>query len=81
VSPAGWPAPPPPAEGEEPPPGPVLLDAGAYDGAAFLSSGIMFGDPSPEGTVQFKITFTQAGTYTYKCLIHDKMEGTIKVGS
>ena len=29
----------------------------------------------------FKLTFAKAGTYTYKCLIHDGMEGTVKVGS
>ena len=33
------------------------------------------------GDEVFKLTFSKAGTYTYKCLIHDGMEGTVKVGS
>lgn len=85
VTPAGGPGQPPPPEGAEegPPPDPnappVVIDAGSYDGSSFLSSGLILSFPG-EGVFAYKVTFTTAGTYTYKCLIHDKMEGTVKVG-
>ena len=28
----------------------------------------------------YKLTFTQAGTYPFRCVIHPDMEGTVKVG-
>ena len=34
----------------------------------------------PPALSGYKLTFTKAGTYTYRCLIHDNMEGTVKVG-
>jgi plastocyanin len=60
------------------PPQPVVIDAGQWDGQEFLSSGLVFSFP-PE-LVQYKLTFTEAGTYNYLCLIHDGMEGTVNVG-
>ena len=66
---------PPPPE-EEPPPDapPAVIDGGTWNGEGFLSTGGI-------GDGLFKLTFAQAGTYAYKCLIHDGMEGTIKVGT
>jgi plastocyanin len=60
-----------------PPPPPRIVDGGTWDGAGFRSSGLFASfPPAFDG---YKITFSKPGTYTYKCLIHDKMEGTIKV--
>lgn len=75
LAPAQVPEPPPDEGGEAPPLGegepPPLLDAGAWNGEGFLSTGFADG--------VFKLTFSVAGTYEYKCLIHPGMEGTIKV--
>lgn len=70
-------APPPPPDA--PPPPPLHVDGGRWDGKGFKSSGLLFSfDPRAE--VTYKLTFTQPGTYTYKCLVHIDMEGTVKVG-
>jgi plastocyanin len=66
---------PPEGEGDEPPPEegpPPVLDAGSWNGDGFLSTGFA------EGI--FKLTFSTAGTYEYKCLVHPGMEGTVIVG-
>lgn len=67
---------PPNTGGGGPPPDapPTVFDGGTWNGDGFLSTG-GFGD------AVFKLTFSKAGTYQYKCLIHDGMEGTVKVGS
>ena len=67
------------APGSGPPPPPFSADAGAWDGKGFRSAGIIF-QFDPRQSVTYKATFTQPGTYTYKCLIHVDMEGTVKVG-
>ncbi len=75
----------PPPDENAPPPDenapPTLIDAGEWDGQGFHSSGLIlsFG-PGDPGFSAYKLTFTTAGTYTYLCLIHPDMEGTIKVG-
>jgi plastocyanin len=56
--------------GEEGPPPPV--DAGTWNGEGFLNSGLMFGG-------DFIVRFSKPGTYTYECLIHPGMAGTITV--
>ena len=53
---------------------PTVFDGGSWNGDGFLSTGGI-------GDEVFKLTFSKAGTYEYKCLIHDGMEGTVKVGS
>ena len=49
-------------------------------GNGFLNSGVLTdkgtGIPAPKS---FKITFPQAGTFTYHCLVHFDMKGTITV--
>jgi plastocyanin len=74
----GQPTPDPNAPPPDPNAPPTVIDAGAWDGQGFHSSGFIqaFGPP----TVQYKLTFTKAGTYKYDCLIHPNMEGTVKVG-
>jgi plastocyanin len=74
----GQPQPDPNAPPPDPNAPPTLIDAGSWDGQGFHSSGFIqaFGPPA----VQYKLTFTKAGTYKYDCLIHPNMEGTVKVG-
>lgn len=63
-----------PKKGKQP--APYNVDAGTWNGSGYLSSGSF----DYEGDVTFKVTFATAGTYTYTCLIHPDMEGTVKVG-
>ena len=46
-----------------------------YDGTGFVNSGILV-LPNPH---TFKLTFTKPGTYTYDCLVHPDMDGTVSV--
>lgn len=91
IFPTGWPGTPifvpglDPAPGQPPPtapppggggpPPPQALDAGVWDGKGFRSSGLVFAGSD----IGYRITFSQPGTYTYRCLIHVDMEGTVKV--
>ena len=75
----GAPPPPLPAANTQDTPPPFRADAGRWDGKGFRSSGIIF-QFDPAQVVTYTITFAQPGTYTYKCLIHVDMEGTVKVG-
>lgn len=78
VAPAGGPGAPPPPEGEPKPDAkPIVVDGGRFDGTGFRSSGMIpsFGPPG----YQYKLTFTKAGSYPVRCLIHPDMKGTVKV--
>ncbi|MEY2568394.1 MAG: hypothetical protein QOE35_2923 [Actinomycetota bacterium] len=57
------------------PPQPVDVDAGKWDGSGFISSG------SPQGAINWSLTFTKAGKYKYACLIHPRMVGEVDVTS
>ena len=58
-----------PPEEEGPPP---AVDAGTWNGEGFLNSGFLDGG-------DFVLRFDTPGTYTYDCLIHPEMQGTITV--
>jgi len=45
----------------------------AYDGSGLTNSGLLFGGQ------QFTLDFTKAGTYSFLCLIHAGMAGTVHV--
>jgi len=45
----------------------------SYDGTAFNNSGLLFGGQ------QFTLGFTKAGTYSFLCLIHAGMAGSVHV--
>lgn len=65
---------------EFPPPAnskPTLVDLGTYDGTGFKSTGVT-GSVPPQ-FIAFKLTFTKAGTYVVRCLVHPDMKGEIKV--
>jgi plastocyanin len=60
-----------------------VYDLGKVSATGFWSTGFIlsFPDPSnPDAFQAVKLTFPTAGTYTYKCLVHPDMEGTVKVG-
>lgn len=70
----------PPNLSEFPPPAnskPTLVDLGTYDGTGFKSTGIT--GSVPPLFIAFKLTFTKAGTYVVRCLVHPDMKGEIKV--
>lgn len=72
---------PPPELGGFPPPDnskPVLVDGGKWDGSGTKSTGIL--GSLPPRFVSVKQTFTKAGTYTLRCLVHPEMKGEVKVG-
>jgi plastocyanin len=52
-----------------------------YDGTGFVNSGVLPLNmpPNSKAPPSFKLTFTKAGTYTYYCLLHPGMDGTITV--
>jgi len=60
------------------PPGTTAV---TYDGTGFLNSGTPpeEEEESDEPPPPFVVTFTAAGSYTYVCLLHPGMEGTIEV--
>ncbi len=79
IDPAPGAPPPLPGPGAAPPALPSSVDAGPWDGKGFRSSGLLFQN-DPAHVVTYSVTFTQPGTYSYKCLVHVDMEGTVKVG-
>lgn len=68
----------PPAEGEGPPE-PTEVDGGSFDGQAFRSSGLFLSFPAPGGFFSYSLTFTQAGSFRYVCLVHPAMTGVVEV--
>lgn len=55
---------------------PVHADVGEWNGKGFKSTGLSYNDGDT-----FSVTFTNAGTYTYACLIHPEMIGKVTVKS
>jgi plastocyanin len=57
----------------------ATLPSGPYDGSAFVNSGLQPLGPVPARP--FEVNFGQPGTYTYHCVIHPNMIGTVTVSS
>jgi plastocyanin len=73
-APAGGPA----VEMNTGPPGPPkVTDGGSWDGTGFRSTGFVLS--FPPSLSAYKVTFTKAGTYSYVCLIHPGMFGSVVV--
>lgn len=71
----------PPEAGEFPPADdakPLLIDGGKWDGAGPRSTGIV--GSLPPRFITVKQSFTKAGTYTVRCLVHPDMKAEVKVG-
>lgn len=65
-----------------PPPGDTSVFApapptGPYDGSTFVNSGLQPLGPPP--AKDFSMTFSKVGSYTYHCVIHPNMNGTVDV--
>jgi plastocyanin len=58
---------------------PVSIDGGEFDGASYLHSGLLWGRIGPLPPMEYSLTFTEPGTYTYYCLRHPGMVGTVEV--
>ncbi len=54
------------------------LPTGAFDGSALVNSGLQ--PLGPQGAPPMEMTFSKAGSYSYLCVIHPQMVGTIVVG-
>lgn len=67
--------------GDFPPPtgsGPTVVDLGTYDGTGYKNTGAS--GSVPPRFLSFKLTFSKAGTYEVRCLLHLDMKGEVKVG-
>ena len=62
-------SPPPPTD----PSAPAPAGGSTYDGSTYTSSGFVMGGNS------YSLTFTKPGVYTYYCLVHGGMVGTVTV--
>lgn len=56
--------------------GPRVIESGVWNGRGFRNSGLINADPGPR---IYRVLFGEPGTYSYKCLLHPDMEGTVKV--
>lgn len=56
---------------------PRIIESGVWNGRGFRSSGLINADAGPPQI--YRVLFGEAGTYSYKCLLHPDMEGTVKV--
>ncbi|HUR23248.1 MAG TPA: plastocyanin/azurin family copper-binding protein [Acidimicrobiales bacterium] len=70
------------ADGKPPAPAdeklfPPTPPTGPYDGKSLVNSGLAPLGPAP--AAPFKVTFPKAGTFTYYCVIHPNMTGTVTV--
>jgi len=56
--------------------GATAIDGGTWDGTGYHSSG---GIAAQQAPVTYSLTFTKAGTYSYECVLHPGMTGTVNV--
>lgn len=63
---------PPPDDGK-----PVTIDAGKWNGQGLFASGLIGSVPPVLAT--YKLTFTKAGTYEFRCQVHPDMKATVTV--
>lgn len=63
------------------PPGTAVSESPTTHGNGFLNSGVLFdpGHKNAPGAGSFTVTFPTAGVYSYRCLIHSQMRGSITV--
>ncbi|MBV8559743.1 MAG: hypothetical protein JO050_03155 [Acidimicrobiia bacterium] len=81
AAPTGFPPAPPPPGGPPSggPPAVKTIDGGSYDGSTYKSTGLIQSDPGSGQLVAYDVTFTKPGTYSYVCLLHPRMGGTVQV--
>lgn len=56
---------------------PYVYDIGNFDGKGFKNTATL--GSIPPSFISVKVTFTKAGTYPVRCLIHPDMKATVKV--
>lgn len=57
---------------------PITVDAGTFDGTGFKNSGIV--GSIPPALISYKVEFTKAGSFEFRCLVHPDMKGKVNVG-
>jgi len=62
----------------DPPPAPAAFSSASH-GNAFWNSGVLDSEAASPLPQANRVTFTQAGTYVFHCLIHPFMRGTVVV--
>jgi plastocyanin len=60
---------------------PQTLDGGDFDGTSYLHTGLLYGRIGPLPEVRYTLRFESPGVYTYYCLRHPGMVGTVRVDS
>lgn len=61
-----------------PPTEPALdISGGMWSGEGSFSSGVL--RATAPATISYTLTFTEAGTYRYRCLVHPRMRGRVAV--
>lgn len=68
-----------PAPGSDPSLFAPTPPAGAYDGVSLVNSGLQ--PLGPDAPPPFELAFDTEGTYSYFCVIHPQMVGTVNVAS
>jgi plastocyanin len=63
----------------DPPTGPLPPYDGTNHGNGFLNVGLLDNDSATPQPNTARVTFSKAGTYTYACVLHEGMEGTVVV--
>ncbi len=71
-----------PGEGtfpSDPPTGAPVTITPTSHGNGFLNSGVLFDPGAGPGAHSFQVTFSTPGVYSFRCIIHSNMRGTITV--
>lgn len=55
----------------------IAVDGGSWDGDEPISSGVL--RSTPPAAVTYSLAFTEPGTYSYRCLVHQRMRGRVVV--
>lgn len=61
------------------PPGTPVSETPTTHGNGYLNSGFLLGSGYPRGPHSFSVTFPAAGVYSYRCMVHPEMKGSITV--
>jgi hypothetical protein len=59
----------------------VVIDGGTLGPGDYLHTGLLFGSLGPLPRTLYDLRFSQPGVYTYYCVRHPGMLGTVNVGA
>lgn len=74
---AGQPQGPPPSAPPDPKAPPTPINGGSYNGTGLHNSGLVLA--FPPNLFTYSVKFTKAGSFTYACMVHPDMKGTVNV--